>query len=71
MNIYKNSRRTIGTYDVKTVIVRMTMLVGNKNFGKYFRVNFDLKWRKNTPISETIDPRRLIFSDMMENAKKC
>ena len=34
----------------------MTKLVGDRTFGHF-------------PISETTDPRRLIFSDMIENVK--
>ena len=60
MNIYnKISRRTLDNYYVKMFIVRMKMLVGDRKCN-YFRVNF----------SETINPRRLIFSDMIENVKR-
>ena len=71
MNIYnKISRRTLGIYDVKMLIVRMTMLVGDRNFLLLFSSKFRFSGDKtfgHFPISETTDPRRLIFSDMIEN----
>ena len=72
MNIYnKISRRTLGIYDVKMLIVRMTMLVGDRNFLILFSSKFRFKVEigQLCPISEITDPRRLIFSDMIENVK--
>ena len=43
MNIYKISRRTHGIYDVKMLIVRMTMLVGDRNFLLLFARKFRFK----------------------------
>ena len=44
MNIYnKISRRTLGIYDVKMVIVRMTMLVGDMYFLQLFSSKFRFK----------------------------
>ena len=41
MNIYnKISQRTLGIYDVKMLIVRMTMLVGDRNFLLLFSSKF-------------------------------
>ena len=40
MNIYKISQRTLGIYDVKMFIVRMTMLVGDNNFLLLFSSKF-------------------------------
>ena len=44
MNIYnKISRRTLGIYDVKMLIARMTMLVGERNFLLLFSSKFRFK----------------------------
>ena len=71
MNIYnKISRRTLGIYDLKMLIVRMTKLVGDKNFLLIYSSKFRFKVEiEHFPISETTDPRRLIFSNMIENLK--
>ena len=74
MNIYNKIRqRTLGIYDVKMLIVRMTMLVGDRNFLLLFSSKFRFKVQighfGHFAISETTDPRRLIFTDMRENVK--
>ena len=44
MNIYNKIRqRTLGIYDVKMLIVRMTMLVGDRNFLLLFSSKFRFK----------------------------
>ena len=44
MNIYhKISRRTLGIYDVKVLIVRMTMLVEDRKFLQLFSSKFRFK----------------------------
>ena len=44
MNIYNKIRqRTLGIYDVKMLIVQMTMLVGDRNFLLLFSSKFRFK----------------------------
>ena len=74
MNIYnKISQRTLGIYDVKMLIVRMTMLVGDRNFLLLFSNKFRFKVEIGHLITfQSQKPLILggcFFPDMIENVK--
>ena len=74
MNIYnKISQRTLGIYDVKMLIVRMTMLVGDRNFLLLFSNKFRFKVEIGHLVT-FLSQKPLIlggwfFPDMIENVK--
>ena len=73
MNIYnKISQRTLGIYDVKMLIVRLTMLVGDENFLLLFSSKFRFKVEIGhlvTFLSQKLLILEAEFSDMIENVK--